>query len=133
MQAYTVLSNELTRELYDIDLHGSRLEEELGFTNETFSVWLPATDPARAFNKNPGETRALFVDEATCIGCKHCCFAAKDTFVLDARYGRARVNNQWADTEDNLNLAVGMRRSSRFLCGRLHLYVFSSSFLPRYL
>ena len=83
----------------------------MGFTNEAFSLWLPTEDPARAHNENPHETRALFVDEASCIGCKQCCWAAKDTFVLDASYGRARVTNQWADTEENLNLAAGMAQT----------------------
>lgn len=63
MQAYTVLSNEATRELYDIDLNESKMEEEMGFTNEAISEWLPMTDPTKARNTNPGETRAIFVDE----------------------------------------------------------------------
>lgn len=63
MQAYTVLSNEATRELYDIDLNESKMEEEMGFTNEPISEWLPMTDPTKARNTNPGETRAIFVDE----------------------------------------------------------------------
>ena len=63
MQAYTVLSNEATRELYDIDLNESKMEEEMGFTNEALSEWMPMTDPVNARNTDPGETRALFVDE----------------------------------------------------------------------
>jgi ferredoxin len=103
-----VLSNEATRELYDIDLHGSKMEEELGLnSNEPLSEWVPATDPAMAKNTNADETRALFVDEVSCIGCKQCCWAARNTFVLDAQWGRARVARQWADTEEDLKIAAG--------------------------
>lgn len=110
MQAYTVLSNETTRELYDIDLNESKMEEEMGFTNEPLSEWLPMTDPTRAKNTDPGEARAIFVDEVSCIGCKNCCFQAADTFVLEAEYGRARCTKQWADPEDSLHAAVGAAR-----------------------
>eukprot|EP00892_Ulva_mutabilis_P001798 jgi/Ulvmu1/11619/UM008_0020.1 len=104
--AYTVLSNESTRELYDIDLNESKMEEEMGFSNEPLSEWLPMTDPTNSRHTNPGETRAVFVDEVSCIGCKNCCFQAENSFILEAEYGRARVTKQWADTEENLDAAV---------------------------
>jgi ferredoxin len=112
LQAYTVLSNEITRELYDIDLNESKFEEQLGFTNEALSEWLPVTEPLRARNADPAERRALFVDEVSCIGCKNCCWQARATFVLDSMHGRARAVRQWADAEDDLQAAVGTCESS---------------------
>lgn len=102
-----MLSNEHTRELYDIDLQGSKLEEQLGFRDESISEWVPTTSPDEAKNLNPEESRALFVDERTCIGCKSCIWQAKKALVMDEEHGRARVVRQWADNEDALQAAVG--------------------------
>jgi ferredoxin len=107
VQAYTVLADENTRELYNIDLEESRLEEKYGFTGQAFSEWLPATQPELARNWNGAERRALFVDERTCIGCKSCVWQASNTFVMEEEHGRARVTKQWADVEDSLQNAVG--------------------------
>ena len=102
-----MLSNENTRELYDIDLQGSKMEESYGFRDEALSEWLPATRPTEAMNLDPQENRALFVDERTCIGCKSCVWQSKNTLVMDEEHGRARVVRQWADNEDAMQAAVG--------------------------
>jgi NAD-dependent dihydropyrimidine dehydrogenase PreA subunit len=107
LQAYMVLSNERTKEMYDVDLEGSRLEESLGFQNKAFSEWLPETRPSEAMNHDPAENRALFVDERTCIGCKSCVWQACRTLEMDEEHGRARVMRQWADSEASLQAAVG--------------------------
>jgi ferredoxin len=102
-----VLADDHTRELYNIDLEESRMEEKFGFINKPLSEWLPATQPHAARNWNGAERRALFVDERTCIGCKSCAWQAPGTFIMEEDYGRARVTKQWADTEDMLQNAVG--------------------------
>jgi ferredoxin len=103
-----VLSNETTREMYDIDLEVSKHEERLGFVNKAMSEWLPQTRPAEAMNTDPAENRALFVDERTCIGCKNCAFQACKSLQIDEVHGRARAVRQWADSEESLQAAVGV-------------------------
>lgn len=48
----------------------------------------------------------VYVDELTCIGCKHCAHVARDTFYIEPDYGRARVFNQDGDTEDLIQEAM---------------------------
>jgi ferredoxin len=107
MQAYAVLSNEQARDMYDIDLSESKMERQMGFQDVAISEWLPATAPSRARHTDPAEQRALFVDEGTCIGCKNCLWQAANTFIMDDEHGRARVLWQWADSEADLQAAVG--------------------------
>jgi ferredoxin len=42
------------------------------------------------------ETRALFVDEMTCIGCKNCVWQAPATFRIEPDYGRSQVTRRSA-------------------------------------
>ena len=51
----------VTRELYDAELAIQREDDEDEFTGTAYSKW--TTKKAA-----PGETRAVFVDEFTCIG-----------------------------------------------------------------
>ena len=46
-----------------------------------------------------GELRekAIWVDEASCIGCQYCVHVATNTFIVDEDYGRARVLRQNGD------------------------------------
>ena len=41
----------------------------------------------------------VYVDEVTCIGCKHCAHVAPNTFYIEPDYGRSRVYNQDGDAE----------------------------------
>ena len=47
-----------------------------------------------------GELRekAIWVDEAACIGCQYCVHVATNTFIVDEQLGRARVIRQNGDT-----------------------------------
>ena len=47
-----------------------------------------------------GELRekAIWVDEAACIGCQYCVHVATNTFIVDEDLGRARVIRQNGDT-----------------------------------
>lgn len=105
-EAYAVLSDERLRSLYDVDLRETLWEEEQGFRNEARSEWVPHTAPESAKNEDPEESRALFVDEIRCIGCKKCAWLAPSTFVIEADHGRARAVRQWADTEDDMKASV---------------------------
>lgn len=50
--------------------------------------------------------RGVYVDEVTCIGCKHCAHVARNTFYIEADYGRSRVYNQDGDPEDVIQEAI---------------------------
>jgi len=52
------------------------------------------------------DSRAVFVDESRCIGCKQCSHLAPDTFAMEDEWGRSRVKAQWADTEEDIANAI---------------------------
>jgi len=43
--------------------------------------------------------KGVYVDEITCIGCKHCAHVARNTFYIEPDYGRSRVVRQDGDIE----------------------------------
>ncbi len=49
---------------------------------------------------------AVYVDEFTCIGCKHCAHVAPNTFYIEADYGRSRVFQQNGDQEEIIQEAI---------------------------
>ena len=55
-----------------------------------------------------GENRqkAVYVDEVTCIGCKHCAHVAPNTFYIELEFGRSRVFNQDGELEETIQEAV---------------------------
>ncbi len=50
--------------------------------------------------------RGVYVDEVTCIGCKHCAHVARNTFYIEPDYGRSRVVRQDGDSEDVVQEAI---------------------------
>jgi ferredoxin len=50
--------------------------------------------------------KAVYVDEVTCIGCKHCAHVARNTFYIEPDYGRSRVIRQDGDTEEVIQEAI---------------------------
>lgn len=48
----------------------------------------------------------VYVDELTCIGCKHCAHVARNTFYIEPDYGRSRVVRQDGDSEDLVQEAI---------------------------
>lgn len=50
--------------------------------------------------------RGVYVDETTCIGCKHCAHTATNTFYIEPDHGRARVFRQDGDNEDLIQEAI---------------------------
>ncbi|MBR75596.1 MAG: ferredoxin, partial [Cyanobium sp. RS427] len=50
--------------------------------------------------------KAVWVDEATCIGCRYCAHVAANTFVVEARHGRSRAIRQDGDTTERIQEAI---------------------------
>ena len=50
--------------------------------------------------------KGVYVDEITCIGCKHCAHTATNTFYIEPDYGRARAIRQDGDHEDLVQEAI---------------------------
>ena len=50
--------------------------------------------------------KGVYVDELTCIGCKHCAHVARNTFYIEPDYGRSRVVRQDGDPEDLIQEAI---------------------------
>lgn len=105
-EAYEVLMDEDARRKYNAQLETALADEEDLYTGEPLSKWMPAVQPAMAKNTNPDEDRAVFVDEATCIGCKQCVWHACATFRIENEHGRSRAFAQWLDSEEHLQAAI---------------------------
>ena len=50
--------------------------------------------------------RGVYVDEVTCIGCRHCALVARNTFYIEEGHGRSRVFRQDGDAEDVVQEAI---------------------------
>lgn len=50
--------------------------------------------------------KGVYVDEVTCIGCKHCAHVAHNTFYIEPDYGRSRVVRQDGDSHDLIQEAI---------------------------
>ncbi|MEO0985785.1 MAG: ferredoxin [Cyanobacteria bacterium J06639_14] len=50
--------------------------------------------------------KGVYVDELTCIGCKHCALVARNTFYIEPDYGRARAIRQDGDPDDLVQEAI---------------------------
>ncbi|NJN73650.1 MAG: ferredoxin [Limnothrix sp. RL_2_0] len=50
--------------------------------------------------------KGVFVDETTCIGCKHCAHTAPNTFYIEDEHGRARAYRQDGDPEELMQEAM---------------------------
>lgn len=66
----------------------------------------PFTGVPLSKNARPDLDVTLFVDEGRCIGCHQCKHAAPNTFQMEPHYNVARVETQWADSEEDLEIAV---------------------------
>jgi ferredoxin len=114
-EAMATLSDPALRRAYDLGLAAARMFAGGGegegdgddasfrpFTGQSFSEWR-GHDPRAA---DARDSRAVFVDEGTCIGCKNCTHCAAATFAMEADWGRARVFAQWADSERDIQTAI---------------------------
>ncbi|MBD2385431.1 ferredoxin [Cylindrospermum sp. FACHB-282] len=50
--------------------------------------------------------KGVYVDEITCIGCKHCAHVARNTFYIEPDYGRSRVIRQDGDDQEVIQEAI---------------------------
>ncbi len=50
--------------------------------------------------------KGVYVDELTCIGCRHCAHVARNTFFIEPQHGRARVVRQDGDVDDTIQEAI---------------------------
>lgn len=50
--------------------------------------------------------KGVYVDELTCIGCRHCAHVARNTFYIEPEYGRARAIRQDGDSDDVIQEAM---------------------------
>lgn len=50
--------------------------------------------------------KGVYVDEVTCIGCKHCAHVARNTFYIEPDCGRSRVIRQDGDSEEVIQEAI---------------------------
>lgn len=50
--------------------------------------------------------KAVWVDEAVCIGCRYCAHVAANTFVVEAEWGRSRVIRQDGDSTERIQEAI---------------------------
>lgn len=50
--------------------------------------------------------KAVWVDEAVCIGCRYCAHVATNTFVVESEWGRSRAIRQDGDTTQRIQEAI---------------------------
>ena len=81
----------------------------------------PAVDPSLAFRVDPGAAasatgfepllggllrqKAVWVDEAVCIGCRYCAHVATNTFLVEPDWGRSRALRQDGDSTERIQEA----------------------------
>ena len=82
----------------------------------------PAVDPSLAFRVDPGASasatgfepllggllrqKAVWVDEAVCIGCRYCAHVATNTFLVEPDWGRSRALRQDGDSTERIQEAI---------------------------
>jgi ferredoxin len=82
----------------------------------------PNTDPSLAYRtalKDPPTAtgmepllggallqKAVWVDEAVCIGCRYCAHVAAHTFVVEANWGRSRAIRQDGNSTERIQEAI---------------------------
>jgi len=88
--------------LEEQEYHRSGLEPELG----SFLRDIPERSGLEPELGGIVRQKGVYVDEITCIGCKHCAHVARNTFFIEEDYGRSRVIRQDADTEEVIQEAI---------------------------
>ena len=103
----TILKNSINLDLLD------EAEKELSKDIDTdskiaFEQFLDSEEISGFEPVLGGELRekAIWVDEANCIGCQYCVHVANNTFIVDEDLGRARVIRQNGDTLETVQEAM---------------------------
>ena len=95
--AYATLKDDEERYFYDSELVQVSVDVMDSFDpHKTRSRWMGTET----------ESRAVFVDENTCIGCKQCVWAAPAMFRVEALHGRSQVWGQWLNNEEQIETAI---------------------------
>jgi ferredoxin len=81
----------------------SGLEPELGGSLREYDIERSGLEPELGGSLRQN---AVYVDEAVCIGCKHCAHVARNTFFIEDNFGRSRVFSQDGDSEDVIQEAI---------------------------
>lgn len=50
--------------------------------------------------------KAVWVDEAVCIGCRYCAHVATNTFIVESEWGRSRAIRQDGDSTQRIQEAI---------------------------
>lgn len=94
--------SDLSQSPFDPNSNRSGLEPELG-------GFLRDSPERSGFEPELGgvlRQKGVYVDEITCIGCKHCAHVARNTFYIEPDYGRSRVVRQDGDSEEVIQEAI---------------------------
>ncbi|NES18324.1 MAG: ferredoxin [Symploca sp. SIO3E6] len=86
----------------------SREPERSGFEPELGGVFRDAPERS-GFEPELGgvlRQKGVYVDEITCIGCKHCAHVARNTFYIEPSFGKSRVVRQDGDPDPVIQEAV---------------------------
>ncbi|MEM8637782.1 MAG: ferredoxin [Cyanobacteria bacterium P01_G01_bin.54] len=86
----------------------SNTAEPTGYEPELGGIFRDAPDRT-GFEPELGgmlRQKGVYVDEITCIGCKHCAHTAPNTFYMEPEHGRARVLRQDGDPEAMVDEAI---------------------------
>ena len=86
------------------------------------AAFFPGADPCLAFLVDPGAApppsgrepllggalrqKAVWVDEAVCIGCRYCSHVATHTFLVEPDWGRSRAIRQDGDSTERIQEAI---------------------------
>ncbi len=83
-------------------------QERSGLEPELGGVFRDAPERSGLEPELGGQLRqkGAYVDEVTCIGCKHCAHVASNTFYIEPDYGRSRVIRQDGDSEELIQEAI---------------------------
>ncbi|NJR66337.1 MAG: ferredoxin [Leptolyngbyaceae cyanobacterium CRU_2_3] len=86
----------------------SKSQESPGFAPELGGILREAPERTGFEPELGGVVRqtGVYVDEVTCIGCKHCAHVARNTFYIEPDYGRSRVVRQDGDTVEIIQEAI---------------------------
>lgn len=86
----------------DSHLEKTGLEPELGGALRSLADRTGLEPELGGANREKG----VYVDEVTCIGCKHCAHVARNTFYIEPEHGRSRVIRQDGDSEAVIQEAI---------------------------
>ncbi|MEM9542866.1 MAG: ferredoxin [Cyanobacteria bacterium P01_E01_bin.42] len=92
----------------DFDTNDDPNNERSGLEPELGGIFRDAPDHT-GFEPELGGTlrqKGVYVDEVTCIGCKHCVHTAPNTFYIEQDHGRARVFSQDGDVQNTIDEAM---------------------------